>query len=115
MICDRCNCYNEDGSEICSNCGADLDEQRQRECGGRVNYNERRPYEYSYDKESKSFVGSMLNLFLGILGLIIGLMIYPYESFARKTFVTGWLKMLVFRILVVVIAFFAISRYFVIR
>ncbi len=99
MICDRCNCYNEDGSDICSNCGADLNEQRQRECGGRE------PVQRSYETalDSKVAVGVILNVFLGIIGLLIGLLIYPYKSYARSTFIKGWVGLLIFKVVAILV------------
>ncbi len=39
---------------------------------------------------SKVGVGVVLALFLGIIGLIIGLLLYPNASYERKTFLKGW-------------------------
>ncbi len=40
--------------------------------------------------ESKFGIGILLGLFLGIIGLVIGLCIYPENSYSRKTFIKGW-------------------------
>ncbi len=40
--------------------------------------------------ESKTGIGVVLALFLGIIGLIIGICIYPEGTVARKTFIKGW-------------------------
>lgn len=40
--------------------------------------------------ESKTGIGVVLGLFLGIIGLIIGICIYPEGTVARKTFIKAW-------------------------
>lgn len=40
--------------------------------------------------ESKAGIGVVLGLFLGIIGLIIGICIYPEGTVARKTFIKAW-------------------------
>lgn len=44
-------------------------------------------------QESKFWAGVLLSMFLGIMGLIIGLLLYPvpYYDYERKTFLKGWL------------------------
>ena len=40
--------------------------------------------------ESKKGMGVALGLFLGLIGLIIGVCLYESDSFERKTFIKGW-------------------------
>ncbi len=42
-------------------------------------------------RESKTGMGVLMGLFLGIIGLIIGIVIYPEGTVARKTFIKAWL------------------------
>ena len=42
-------------------------------------------------RESKTGIGVLMGLFLGIIGLIIGIVIYPEGTVARKTFIKAWL------------------------
>lgn len=42
-------------------------------------------------RESKTGMGVLMGLFLGIIGLIIGIVIYPEGTVARKTFINAWL------------------------
>lgn len=44
--------------------------------------------------ESKTGIGVVLGLFLGIIGLIIGICIYPEGTVARKTFIKHGLGLL---------------------
>lgn len=47
------------------------------------------------NSKNKKTLGIVLSVFFGVLGLIIGLCAYPYNSEERKTFVSGWLTGLV--------------------
>ena len=41
---------------------------------------------------NKTTVGVLLGLFVGLLGLIIGLLLYPVNTTERQTFMSGWAK-----------------------
>ena len=41
--------------------------------------------------QPKTGIGVVLALFLGIIGLIIGLLLYPSDSVERSTFLKGWI------------------------
>lgn len=53
--------------------------------------------------KNKKVVGVLLSIFLGLIGLIIGLCLYPYNSEERKTFLNGWLLGLVISLLIGVV------------
>lgn len=55
----------------------------------RERYNQLNSLANSY-YESKTGVGVLMALFLGFLGLIIGLLLYPAGSNSRSTFLTSW-------------------------
>ena len=40
--------------------------------------------------QEKTGVGVLLSLFLSLLGLIIGLLLYPAGTVSRKSFLRGW-------------------------
>ena len=40
--------------------------------------------------ESKTGMGVLMALFLGVIGLIIGICLYPDGSYERKTFIKAW-------------------------
>lgn len=46
---------------------------------------------YQTVTEKKTTMGVILCLFLGLIGLLIGIIIYPSGSLERKTFMKGWL------------------------
>lgn len=76
MFCPRCGKEVEDDAEICIHCGRSLSGKSQTD----AKYN-----------ESKTGIGVVLALFLGLIGLIIGVCIYPEGTIARKTFIKSWL------------------------
>ena len=65
--------------------------------------------------KSKKGIGIVMGLFLGLIGLIIGLLLYPNETVERQTFIKGWLTAFLIGIgisvLFVIIYFFLIASY----
>lgn len=69
--------------------------------------------------ESKTGIGVVCGLFLGIIGLIIGICLYPEGTVARQTFMKGWLWTfftalivgVVFGIIIYVFVFSSIMMY----
>ena len=41
--------------------------------------------------ESKAAIGALCGVFVGVIGLIIGLLLFKDGSYERKTFIKGWL------------------------
>ena len=74
-FCTHCGKQINDEAVVCTNCGCPIKE------------NSLKSKEHN---ESKTGIGVLCALFLGIIGLIIGICIYPNESNARKTFLKGW-------------------------
>lgn len=74
MFCKNCGKEVSDNAVVCIHCGAAIDKNPTRTLSG----------------ESKTGLGALLGVFLGIIGLIIGLCMYPAESVERKTFIKGW-------------------------
>lgn len=71
---------------------------------GYLNYNNgNNNYE---SQESKTVMGVLFALFLGAIGLLIGMCMYPQNSYERKTFVSGWVT--TFVICIAVAAVFTI-------
>lgn len=54
---------------------------------------------------TKIEIGVLSSLFLGLLGLIIGICLYPSGTLARTTFIKGWLITYIIKIVAVVIFF----------
>ena len=73
-------------AEICPHCG-----RRIREIPTYSNP------EHQY---SKTGVGVAMALFLGIIGLIIGMCMYPSGTPARETFIKGWVTTFIITIVI---------------
>lgn len=80
MYCKKCGKYNVGNAEKCSYCGStDLTPNLP---GSDQNS--------SYQLNSKKNVGILMSIFLGLIGLVIGLLIYS-DANERSTFINGWL------------------------
>ncbi len=75
MFCKNCGKEINDKAAICIHCGC---------ATGNAN-----PVE-ELSGESKKTLGVLLGIFLGLIGLIIGICLYPTNSYERKTFIQGW-------------------------
>ena len=62
---------------------------------GYLNYNNGNNNNNYESQESKTTMGVLFALFLGVIGLLIGMCMYPQNSYERKTFVSGWIKTIV--------------------
>ena len=71
---------------FCRNCGKEIDENAIVciHCGCAV---EKKPV-----SESKHTMGLLLGIFVGLIGLIIGVCVFPTGSYERETFMKGWTK-----------------------
>jgi uncharacterized membrane protein YvbJ len=81
---------------FCQNCGNEVDKHATGcpKCGAKVAESAAKSNDelaVSAKPESKSLVGILLAIFLGLIGLIIGVCIYPKGTIARKTFLKAWL------------------------
>ena len=75
MFCNKCGAEINDEAVICPKCGCEPRKKDVQE----QNYN-----------EPKTGIGVLMGLFLGVIGLIIGLCLYPANTESRKTFLKGW-------------------------
>ncbi len=75
MFCPKCGKEIQDEAVVCVHCGRQVKED---------------PKTKDYNTP-KTGIGVVLGLFLGIIGLIIGICIYPEGTIARKTFMKGWM------------------------
>lgn len=73
----------------CKNCGKEIDDNAYVciHCGVRV---DNKPVQTATEGDSKTGLGVVMALFLGLIGLIIGLCMYKSDSYERQTFVKGW-------------------------
>ena len=81
MFCPKCGKEVVDDAVVCIHCGRSLKEEPAEQPQA-VNKDHNQP---------KTGMGVLFALLLGLIGLIIGIVIYPENTVARKTFIKGWL------------------------
>lgn len=74
MFCKKCGKEVNDEAMVCVHCGCSIKEDETKK-----DLN-----------ESKTVIGVLMGLFLGIIGLVIGICLYPSGTVARKTFIKAW-------------------------
>lgn len=74
MFCRKCGEEISDEAVICPKCGCEVEGKTVKQ----------------EPDEEKTGVGILLGLFLGIIGLIIGLCLYKEGTIARKSFLKAW-------------------------
>ncbi len=77
MFCKKCGKEINDDAVVCVHCGCAV--------------NDKKPASNAQDFNTpKTGMGVILGLFLGLIGLIIGILIYPEGTVARKSFLKAW-------------------------
>lgn len=76
MYCQKCGKEIDDEAVICVHCGCEIQNSSKNK---------------KEFQESKTTEGVLLGLFLGLIGLVIGIVMYPEGTVARKTFIKAWL------------------------
>lgn len=105
MICSKCGKEIDNNATVCPYC---LDVKRKGIKAGPINQGtENIPTQHYVPQqtagESKTVVGVLMALFLGLIGLIIGLLLYPSYTVERDTFIKGWVSTFIFGILFAII------------
>ncbi len=75
MFCKNCGKEVKDEAVVCVNCGCSLEKKAE------VN---------PEHNESKAGMGVLFALLFGLIGLLIGILMYPENTVARKTFMKAW-------------------------
>lgn len=78
MFCPKCGKEIFDDAEVCIHCGRAVKEKT-----------EEKPQNKDYN-QPKTGIGVVMALFLGVIGLVIGIAMYPENTVARKTFMKAW-------------------------
>ena len=94
MFCNKCGKEIKNASGICHNCSATKNKAIQKN-----------PFAHPEYTVPKTALGFWLGVFLGPIGLIIGICSYPAGTISRKTFVKGWLYMLIIPVILLVASF----------
>lgn len=95
MCCRHCGREVHDDAIYCVHCGRSLTNSRSA-----------RP---EYRGDSQKGLGVILSLFLGLIGLIIGLFSFPSGTNDRKTFMSGWWTGLFIKVIVSLISILLVS------
>ena len=92
---------------FCYNCGKEVDDKAVIcvHCGVALKNKEEMQTEKLEYREPKTAIGVVFALFLGLIGLLIGVLIYPAGTVARKTFMKAWLMTYLISIAVVVVMY----------
>lgn len=119
--CKKCGGENADDATTCYYCGCTLGkEEPQDNDRGYVIVNSPKPSTQSgnatgnakpkttgltgqEEKEIRT-IGILLSFFLSLIGLIIGICIYPPESRKRRAFLDGWVKGFIIDVVLGIIA-----------
>ena len=91
MFCANCGKYNPDGAKKCAYCGC---EKLRKDKKIKVS-------DYGFDK---TLTGVLMCIFLDVIGLIIGILMYPSGTTERETFLRGWLKTFIVIVILAVVA-----------
>lgn len=99
MYCRNCGKEVDEKAVICIHCGCAIWENQQPNANPEIN-------------TPKTTMGVLFGLFLGLIGLVIGICLYPEGTVARKTFMKGWLTAFLIEIGVLVLLYVLIFASF---
>ena len=88
MYCKNCGKEVSDNAVVCIHCGCAIEK--------RSSFS----YKGVTEGEDKKTLGIWLSILLGLIGLIIGVCMYPSGSYERETFISGWIKGLIISIVI---------------
>lgn len=89
MYCTHCGKEINNDAEMCVHCG-------------RTTGTQKVPKSYEIE-EPKTAIGIILAFCLGLIGLAIGLLLYPSNTLRRSTFIKGWTVAIIIRFFVVLL------------
>jgi len=76
--------------EYCDFCGKEMETETECQNCKKKKNSQCRYGEYD-PIESKVWIGVLSCVCLSLLGLLLGLLLYPYKTYSRRTFIRGWL------------------------
>ena len=91
MYCRKCGEKIEDDASFCMFCGSSTKEETQV------------VYVNPKNEEPRVFAGVLAAMVFGVLGLIVGMFMYPNGSYARKSFTNAWLTTVIVKIAIEVV------------
>ncbi len=77
MFCQNCGKEIDDNAVVCVHCGVAVNKQAN-------------PMDNPEYQTAKTGMGILLALLLGVIGLVIGILLYPTGTYARSSFIKAW-------------------------
>lgn len=88
MYCRQCGSQIADDTPQCPYCGCTFDHNHQ---ATNTNTTTNTSANAQGADEPKTVIGVIMSIFLGVIGIVIGLLMFPEGTVSRKTFIKGWL------------------------
>lgn len=88
MYCRQCGSQIADDTPKCPYCGCTFDHNQQ---ATNTSTTTNTSANAQGADEPKTVIGVIMSIFLGVIGIVIGLLMFPEGTVARKTFIKGWL------------------------
>ena len=108
MFCVKCGKYNPDTKKQCAYCGGELTTVNPNPNPNVRTYKDimyktqKKEPRQSSSPDNKTLAGVLLCLFLGVIGLIIGLLLYP-DGEKRRSFLKAWVVTIIVEVIILVI------------
>ena len=90
MYCKHCGALMADDAIFCAQCGKATNDSQPLNDLGKPQSFYQEPSSNPEFQQSKKIIGVAFALF-GLIGLLIGIALYPSGTIARQTFIKGWL------------------------
>ncbi len=104
MFCKNCGAEIEENSRFCAHCGTEVNKKIENSEPIDVKETKTTQSEVEID-EPKTGMGVLMGLFLGLIGLVIGLLLYKENTIARKTFIKGWVVTVVISVIISILSY----------
>ena len=101
MFCKNCGAKINENASFCGECGTKIDTIAENKPNNEITPANKNTL--NEIDEPKTGIGILLGLFLGIIGLIIGLCLFKEGTIARKTFIKAWTTTFIISIVIGII------------
>ena len=109
MICPKCKKYVALKLQNCPYCGHTLEAHTNpQDASNNVNPQGVSHPQYEIFDIDRTWFGVLMAILVGLIGLIVGLYVYPYDTQSRSTFIRGWATTFIATMLLAVIIVFIV-------